>query len=411
MKSLFFLLAVAGQKMRVRGMGERSVTDQFMAMGSESLLQKLVYFFGHCLAISCVGSTLYCNRAAARSPELCTVDRATGTTIDRSHVFGNGYGTRWNFATNRVSYMAPDDQGFYRVFTAAPNGAERRDITANTPGLPHKHQGMQYWHPSGRYIVLGAEKPDWKDINLFGNPDYGALPGFGTHNDLWLITADGRRAWKLTDEPNIKTEGELLAVFSPDGRHLAWSSRQRDKTYIIKVADFVEAPDPHLANIREFTPGGRYYYEPGSFTSDGRSLTYSSDQDTHSFWQSQVYIMDLSSGVGKRLTQGTAYNEHPTVVRTPAGDWIIYMSDREERRGFLHMPGTDWWAVRPDGTGTKRLSLMNVLRAGNPEAFEGSPITAITVAVSPRGDYMLGDVQDSLVHQTGYSMEVHFTCH
>ncbi len=257
---------------------------------------------------------------------------------------------------------------------------------------------------------MGVEKQNWEDIYLFGNPDYGALPGFGTHDDLWLITADGRHAWQLTNEPNIKTEGELLAVFSPDGKHLAWSSRQPDKTYIIKVAEFVETPEPHLANTREYTPGGRYYYEPGSFTSDSRSLTYSSDQDTHSFWQSQIYIMDLSSGVSRRLTQGKAYSEHPVVVKTPTGDWIVYMSDREERRGFLHMPGTDWWAVRPDGTGTKRLSFMNVLQAGNAEAFEGSPITATTVAVSPRGDYMLGDVQDSLVHQTGYSMLVRFTC-
>jgi Tol biopolymer transport system component len=244
---------------------------------------------------------------------------------------------------------------------------------------------------------------------MFGNPDFGALPGFGVHDDLWLMTANGDRAWRLTDEPNIKTEGELLPVFSPDGKRLAWSQRQPDKTYVINVADFLDSPEPHLANIRPYSPGGRYYYEPGAFTSDGRKLTYSSDQDTHSFWRSQIYILDLASGESRRLSQGNAYSEHPVVVNTPSGDWIVYMTDRDEERRFLHLPGTDWWAVRPDGTGTKRLSYMNIHRPDNPQAFE-KPMTAITVAPSPRGDYFLGDVQDSLVRQTGFSMRVAFTC-
>jgi Tol biopolymer transport system component len=235
------------------------------------------------------------------------------------------------------------------------------------------------------------------------------LPGFGTHDDLWLITADGSQAWQLTNDANVKTEGELMAVFSPDGKHLAWSSRQPDKTYVIKVADFSESPQPHLGGIRTYTPGGKSYYEPGSFTSDGSGLTYSSDQDTRSFWRSQIYVMDLATGKSRRLSQGSSYNEHPIVVSTPTGDWIVYMSDREEERRFMRLPGTDWWAVRLDGTGTKRLSYMNIHKSDNPEAFE-RPITAITVSVGPSGDFMLGDVQDSVARQTGYSMVVRFTC-
>ncbi len=94
---------------------------------------------------------------------------------------------------------------------------------------------------------------------------------------------------------------------------------------------------------------------------------------------------------------------------TPAGDWIIYMSDKGENRGSMRLQGADWWAVRADGEGTKRLTAMNLREPQNPELFE-KPITAITAALSPKGDFMLGDVQDSLVRQTGYSMLVRFTC-
>jgi hypothetical protein len=35
---------------------------------------------------------------------------------------------------------------------------------------------------------------------------------------------------------------------------------------------------------------------------------------------------------------------------------------------------------------------------------------ATTVAISPGGDFMLGDVQDNLVRQTGLVRTVRFTC-
>jgi hypothetical protein len=52
---------------------------------------------------------------------------------------------------------------------------------------------------------------------------------------------------------------------------------------------------------------------------------------------------------------------------------------------------------------------MNLRRKNNPENT-GSMQVAGTVAVSPTGTFMLGDVQDSLVKQTGFVHTVHFTC-
>lgn len=106
-------------------------------------------------------------------------------------------------------------------------------------------------------------------------------------------------------------------MISPDGKRVAWAQRQPDKSYEIRIADFVETPQPHLEHIKSYLPGGKAYDEPGSFTSDSRSLMYSSDQDSHSFWRSQIYRLDLDTGRGTRLTTGNDYNEHPTVVNTP----------------------------------------------------------------------------------------------
>jgi Tol biopolymer transport system component len=359
------------------------------------------------LLILCLASV----PGAALAQTACTLDRATGTTVDAKPFLSGAYGIRWNHATNRLLFMQKNAQGYDQIYTASPTLSNRKALTDGRAGVPQKHNGMAYWHPSGRYVLFEAQKPEWHGMRMFGNKDYAALPGFGCHDDLWLITADGSRSWQLTHDPDSSTEGELLPVFSPNGKHVAWSCRQpsapRKLSYAIKVADFIERPQPHLANIRAYRPGGDGYFETGSFSSDGKSLMYTSSQDTHNFWLSQIYRLNLADGSSTRLTQGVTYNEHPTVVKTPTGDWVVYMSSKDVRRSKGHLLlGTDWWAVRPDGTGTKRLTWMN--QPGNPEN-NGTMQVACYVAPSPRGDFMLGDVQDSLTRQTGMVRVVHFT--
>jgi len=119
---------------------------------------------------------------------------------------------------------------------------------------------------------------------------------------------------------------------------------------------------------------------------------------------------DLASGASTRLTRGDDYNEHPTVIDTPDGDWIVYMSTRGVDRypGQLFL-GTDSYAMRSDGRDAKRLTRMNVNRKDNAQNT-GTMLVAGTVAVSPSGDYMRGDVQDSLVRQTGLVKVVRFMC-
>jgi Tol biopolymer transport system component len=137
------------------------------------------------------------------------------------------------------------------------------------------------------------------------------------------------------------------------------------------------------------------------------SLCYTNDRDIHRFWASQIYRLDLATGHSTRLTRGGEYNEHPVVVKTPAGDCVVFMSDKAVDRTPGHLlVGTDWWAMRLDGTGVKRLTTMNV--NGSPE-YTGALQVACAMAISPTGDFFYGDVQDSLTKQTGMVRVVRFT--
>jgi hypothetical protein len=339
----------------------------------------------------------------------CTLDRADATTIDAQPFLRHAYGARWNAPNDHVAFMEPNANGYYGVYTIHPDGTGR--VALPVGEKPERHQGSAYWHPSGRYLLFVSQKPDWHGPRIAGIPDFEALPGFGRHDDLWLMTDDGRKTWQLTNDPNTPDEGILLPVFSPNGHQIAWSARQPGGSYALKIADFAIKPEPHLEKIRSFQPGGKVYYETGSFSSDGNILFYTSDQDTRSFWQSQIYSLAIATGRGTRLTAGTFYNEHPTVVKTPSGDWIVYMTTKGvDRFPFRLMLGTDWYAMRPDGSAVKRLTTMNVNQRANPEN-SGAPLIPGTIAPSPSGLFFLGDVQDSLLHQTGMIKTVRFVCH
>ncbi len=333
-----------------------------------------------------------------------------GTTFASTPFIRNGYGAQWNAAANWIAFMRPGAHGYYRLFLIRPDGTGLTPLTAGRSDLPPGHHGTPYWLPNGRYLFFTAQKRDWHGGRAFGIPGYGALPGWGVHDDLWVIEIATGRAWQLTAETNTRNEGVLIPIVAPNGHLVAWSARQPDRKYKIMVADFLTAPAPHLANARGYQPGGAAYYETGSFSSDSRSLFYTSDQDTRSFWQSQIYRLDLASGQSSRLTHGHDYNEHPAVVPAPSGDWVVFMSTRaEQRRPLQFRLGTDWWAMRPDGSHLKRLTTMNLNGPQDSERV-GRALVAGKVTASPDGGTLLGDVQDSLVRQTGFVEHIRLTC-
>ena len=136
-----------------------------------------------------------------------------------------------------------------------------------------------------------------------------------------------------------------------------------------------------------------------------RSL-FTSDFETHNFWKSQIYRLDLRSGATTRLSRGDSYNEHPRY--TPDGQ-VLWMTNADNPSH-----GTDWWTMDADGSNAQRLSnFNNDDGATDIGAFGRSPVWATTVQTenwSPDEHYFFGDVETNLLNSDSVILRVSLTC-
>ena len=308
-----------------------------------------------------------------------------------------GEGVEWSPDGQWVAYDCKHQDGYYNIHVCRPDGTDDRCLTTLDNGLPHRHAGSPTWQAGGKYIAFAAEK----EVHPGGSIE--AIPGFGGRSDIWVMLADGSRAWPLTNTGDTRDNGVIIPKFSRDGRQLSWTERVKAPKlletrawfgdWVIKVADFIDSPSgPRLENIRTLEPKGPGFYEGYGFSPDGRQIIFCSDFNRRTALDSQIYLMDAADGGNVTcLTGGKGYNEHASF--SPDGRHIVWMTNRDNPNG-----GTDWWMMRPDGSDPRRLTHFN--QPGFPESCP-YPVYACLTDWAPDGLRLLGGVQYSLLKQEG----------
>ncbi len=156
--------------------------------------------------------------------------------------------------------------------------------------------------PDGRYLALSASDGKGPDIYTYD-----------TQRDaLSRLTFDGSR-------------GNYWPVWTPDGKHLVYASIA-DKTIWWVRADGAGEPQPLLV--------GKNMVVPGSFSSDGRYLSYA---ETATETQSDIWILpvDLSNAEHPKPGTPEVFLKTPASEGGPAlspdGRWLAYSSDESGR--------------------------------------------------------------------------------
>jgi Tol biopolymer transport system component len=259
--------------------------------------------------------------------------------------------------------------------------------------------GNPSWHPSGDFIVFQAQNK----FRGFGRiTDYFANPGAGVNNDVWVMDAEGRRFWQLT-EVKPRTGAVLHPHFSRDGSQLFWSQRVSVRgigwgVWSLRVADFaIVDGEPRIRNEKSLQPGQQHkMYESHGFSRDGRSVIFSGNlepgqEEIHA----DIYVLDVAKGALRNLTNTPLdeWDEHAHF--SPDGRTIVWMSSKDQPTKLSASKlKTDFWLMDADGSNKRRLTWFN--QPGHPHYIEGGAAAADN-AWSPDGTriaaYLITDVR------------------
>ena len=91
-----------------------------------------------------------------------------------------------------LAYSRHDPRDWYMdIWTSGRSGRDRRCVTCGLTE-PAKHRGGASWHPSGRFLAFSAENDDVRTRK----GDRLAEPEVGLNTNLWVMSADGAKAWR-----------------------------------------------------------------------------------------------------------------------------------------------------------------------------------------------------------------------
>jgi uncharacterized protein (TIGR03437 family) len=266
----------------------------------------------------------------------------------------------WSASRDLIAYDKEGANDFYEVWTMRPDGSGDICLTCGSTAIPRFNRGNPAWHPSGNFLAIQVQK---EALALNDN----GRPGVGVNNDIWIMDAEGKRYWRITDVP-VRNGGVLHAHFSNAGDKLLWSERISGTplpagTWVMRLADFsISGGEPRVTNIRTLTPGTqKIFYETHGFSKDDKTILFSGSLEAGQAETAlDIYSLELATN---RLVNLTAtmdeWDEHAHA--TPGGK-IIWMSSMRANSKLGQLK-TEYWMMDMDGSNKNQITWFNDSRS------------------------------------------------
>ncbi len=182
---------------------------------------------------------------------------------------------------------------FIETFIINADGSDRR-LLMSTQHLEGKMDFSPAWSPDGSRIAFSSDRPGQYDI--------------------FVIDVSGENLANLTNSPEIH---EYAPSWSPDGTHILYKSWD-DHFHTLRLAD------GHKTQVTQ-AQGDR---RNPVWSADGKQIAFAGDVRGE-VDNLDIYIMDIETGVEKRLTVHPDEDFCP--AWSPDGAYIVFESDRGDR--------------------------------------------------------------------------------
>jgi Tol biopolymer transport system component len=318
-------------------------------------------------------------------PEACTVKELKKSEIQGQMVYSPD-GSR--FLANKE-----DDKGTAQIYTGTTGSSVLTCITCvQRPGGPKQQRfKMQpHWHPSGKWIFLAVERDEYSPPPVLGwSRKYveGQLQN-GLWTNMYVVSPDGLQWHRMTDfktGPAGTPNGFTGPALTHDGKRAVWSQPVNGNIFQywpfgrweLILADLVDTNGrPEFSNLRNITPDGMHWNEPGDFAPDNVSLLLSGSVEKDAQGMDQ-YVLHVTTSDLRNLTRSpTVWDEHGKF--SPDGERIIFMSAypyrADAKSSKVLTIKTEFMLMNKDGSGLTQLT--HFREPGYPEYSKKGGIAA-----------------------------------
>ncbi len=178
---------------------------------------------------------------------------------------------------------------FIETFIINADGSDRR-LLMSTQHLEGRLDSLPVWSPDGSRIAFFSNRPGQYDI--------------------FVIDVSGENLTNLTNSPEIH---EYVPSWSPDGTHILYQSWD-DHFHTLRLAD------GHKTQVTQ-AQGDR---RNPVWSADGKQIAFAGDVQGE-VDNLDIYIMDIETGVEKRLTVHPDEDFRP--AWSPDGAYIVFESE------------------------------------------------------------------------------------
>jgi TolB protein len=276
------------------------------------LIWKLVALVGFSLAAMCVcGMVIYLLLASGATPLLTSqqtqpkpvvpVDDTT-TPINRENLVPDN-------AKSRIAFVKKNDRagGEYDIYLMRPDGSDMRQLTS-LPGL----ETSPAWSPNGRSVAFVATQDSVRP-----NDCVSGSVELRCNFEIYTIGVDGSNLKRLTALPYAYDRGP---TWSPDGKHIAFSSRQAGASY-----GYIYVIGVDGTGLTALTKGEVRDTAP-SWSPDGKQIAFMRETCCGSGPTAvDIYVMNADGTHVTRLTQGGRPSGNP--AWSPDGQSIAWMTE------------------------------------------------------------------------------------
>ena len=117
--------------------------------------------------------------------------------------------------------------------------------------------------------------------------------------DIWLASADGGTATRLTSHPGL----ELFARFSPDGSQIAFTGQYDgdEQVYVVDAAGGAPRQLTFYPAAGPLAPRWGYDYQVYGWSPDGKSVLFRSLRDGWDLGDTKLFLVDTAGGLPRAL--------------------------------------------------------------------------------------------------------------